>query len=231
MKKSDRRFSIRSPGSTRGTELTILHRRRFSIKKLEKLVPQGGTKVSLWNVSPPRWPGTPDAKFRPEEMALLIQRMYDFSQERAHLVLWMPAYELHQTMLQPIDDLGMWCSQATIFSGSNKGMKIGYVFARGPTPIDWENIILPDTRQGSRSSIAMRFLIQKLLGKQPDAWVYDTRRIVEPFMSGSAELALWARRSGIHYIGYTGSKKVFERVKEKLAQHELPGIQMRLPAT
>jgi hypothetical protein len=116
--KEERRYSLGAPSNPREKNFTILHRKKFSLKRLER---QQGMKVSLWNVSPPRWPGEANARMKPEELAILLKRAYDHSQERAHLVLWIPGPELHQTMLSPLDDVDPWMSQGTIFSGDKTG--------------------------------------------------------------------------------------------------------------
>jgi hypothetical protein len=228
--KEERRYSLGAPSNPREKNFTILHRKKFSLKRLER---QQGMKVSLWNVSPPRWPGEANARMKPEELAILLKRAYDHSQERAHLVLWIPGPELHQTMLSPLDDVDPWMSQGTIFSGDKTGMNIGFVYAKGPTSIYWESKVLLDERgkRGAASSHAMRFILEHLLPRVSNPWVYDRHRIVDMFMHRSGQLPLWSRRCGFQYVGYTASKKTFAVVKEKLAQGELPGIQVPLPAT
>ena len=226
----DRRYSLPSPHSHRDKDFTVLHRRSFSFKRLEK---QGGMLPSLWNIAPPRWPESDGASLTTEDLQKLLLRTYKRSQNNAHLVLWMPDRELHQTLINPLEDLDPWTLQSTILSGSASGMHIGWVFSKGPSPVDWESKVLFDERRsrGAGSSAAMKFVLERILKKTTGAWTYDSRRIVEPFIHRSGQMALWSRRVGVKYVGYTTSKRTYAGVKEKLAQVELPGIQVRLPAT
>ena len=229
MGKEKRRYSLRAQHGFE-KDFTVLHRRKFLFKRLEK---QGAMKVSLWNVQPPHWPGTAKAKLDMHGLAKMVQRMYDRSQHSAHLVLWQPMSELHESMLHPLDDVGGWMAKATILSGDTRGMHIGWVYSKGATPVDWDSKVIIDQRgcRGAASSCTMKFLVERLLRKDTSVWVYDVRRVVEPFMHKSAQLPLWTRRTGVHYVGYTSSKHTFVSVKEKLDQFEIPGIQQMLPAT
>lgn len=210
-------------------DFTVLHHRKFSFKRLAK---HSGRKVSLWNISPPRWPGSPGSILDPKLLGRMIKRAYDCTQGNGHLVIWMPHRELHQTEMNLLGDMGGWTVQATVLSGSKRGMNIGYIYSKGPTPIDFDSKVLldEDLRRGPSSSHAMKFLLDKLVIPRPGLQ-YETQRVVEPFINRSGQMALWSRRSGVKYMGYTTSETTFEAVKEKLAQVELPGIQVRLPAT
>lgn len=197
----ERRYSLgEAPYILGSKDFTILHRRSFSKKRLER---QDNMSVSLWNVSPPRWPGARKSKISPMEMESLLTAMHEHSQVSSHLVLWMPARELHRTMMDPIQDVGPWVPQATILSGSLRQMEIGYVYSKGRTGVKWGSLIVPDDqgRCGSASSHAMRFIVERLLIN--DTFYYDTRRIVEPFVHASGQLALWSRRMAVKYVGYT----------------------------
>lgn len=223
----ERKYSLGEANYIAGSkDFTILHRRKFGIKRIER---QEGMDVSLWNVSFPRWPGSPKSKIGVDKARELLKKMYGRSQAISHMVLWMPAIELHRSELDPLEDLGSWLPMATIFSGSLKRLEIGFVYAKGRSTVNWDNIIIPDDRGkcGSASSHAMKFIVERLQIKEP---YYDMRRIVEPFVHADGQLALWSRRLGIRYVGYTSSKSNFKKVKGKLAQIELPGIQIALPA-
>lgn len=222
---SSKEYGLSGINGDMGAGSTVLHNRKFSFKRLEKY---GAGRVSLWNISPRRWPGSPGSILDPKGLSRMIKRAYDYSDPNGHLVIWMPLRELHQTEVDLLGDMGGWTVQATILSGSKKGMNIGYIYAKGATPIDFDSeILLDEHRRGPGSSHAMRFLIDTLVNKAG----FESRTVVEPFIHRSGQMALWARRSGVKYVGYTTSEKAFMSVKEKLAQVELPGIQVRLPAT
>jgi len=224
-----KRYSLRGPGSDKHKGFTVLHHRQFSFKRLSK---HSGKKVSLWNISPPRWPGSPGSIMNPDYLIRMIKRAHDRTQANGHLVIWMPHRELHQTEVNLLGDMGGWTVQSTILSGSEKGMSIGYIYSKWPTPIDFDSQILLDERgrRGPGSSHAMRFLLDKLV-KSRGGMQYEVQRVVEPFVHRSGQMALWSRREGIQYMGYMASETTFEAVKEKLAQVELPGIQIPLPAS
>lgn len=223
----ERKYSLGEADYIVGSkDFTILHRRKFGIKHLGR---QGGMDASLWNVSFPRWPGSSKSKIGVDKAKKMLKKMYGRSQATSHMVLWMPARELHRSDLDPLEDLDPWLPMATIFSGSLKRLEIGFVYAKGRSTVNWDNIIIPDDRGkcGSASSHAMKFIVERLQIKEP---YYDMRKIVEPFAHADGQLALWSRLLGVHYVGYTSSKTNFKKVKGKLAQMNLPGIQIELPA-
>ncbi len=195
---------------------TKLYRARFSFDKLD--IPP----ASLWNLAP-IWPGRDRAKVTEDQLEALMSGAYSRSADRGYLVLWMPAIELHQTIFDPLDQCGPWCPMATILSGSNP-LHIGYVYARSRSKVNWETKLIPDERgkRGPSSSKTVKFLLESL-GNIPGP-------IVDPFAHKSAVLPIWARRKGLHYVGYTASKKSYQDMIKALAQVELPGIQLELPA-
>lgn len=226
---SVKKYSLRSPDEDREKDFTVLHHRKFSFKRLAK---HSNRSVSLWNISPARWPGSPGSILAPKSLGKMISSAYDYTRSGGHLVVWMPSRELHRTEVDLLRGMGKWTVQATILSGSDKGMSIGYIYSKGPTPIEFDSEMLLDEcdKRGPSSSHAMRFLLDNLVTHK-SGLQYEEQIVVEPSISRSGQMALWSRRSEVKYIGYTTSETTFEVVKEKLAQVELPGIQVRLPAT
>jgi len=210
---------------------TTIYQRNFSFKHLKK---REDPKATLWNISPPRWPGAPGSKLTPKQLSKFLMRAYDHSETGAHMVLWLPASELHQTEFNPLKDMGPWFPASNIVSGGRKGMHIGYVYSKGVSAIaDWDSIVLLDerNRRGSGSSHAMKFMLEELVDIAFNKADDGLPLCIDPFINRSGELVYWTRRMGIPYVGYTSSGKLFDDLKEKLAQVELPGIQVRLPAT
>lgn len=219
---SARRYRLSHPSEPKNKRFTVLNHRRFSFARLDKAMLRGAPKASLWNISPTTWPS--------DDLDVLIHQSHKYSQSRAHLVLWVPDSELHRGYIR-VEDISDWTPCATILSGHSCGMSIGKVYSKGSVPIKQPSNILFDERQyrGSGSSITMKFILENLMFSYSSA---DTPGlVVEPFTHRSGELAVWTHRMGMYYRGYTGSKKTFSAVKEKLAQVELPGIQISLPAT
>ncbi len=219
---SKRRYSLRHPSEPKNNRFTVLNHRRFSFPRLDKAMAKGAPKVSLWNISPPSWPG--------EDLDVLVHLSHKYSQSRAHLVIWVPDNELHHGYIR-VEDISEWTPRATILSGDDSKMHIGRVYSKGETVVDRAATVLLDERKkrGSDSSLAIKTILETLM---PPAGRLDMPgMVVEPFTHRSGELAVWTRRMGLYYLGYTGSKKTFSAVKEKLAQAELPGIQIELPAT
>jgi len=195
---------------------TELYRSRFSMEKLSE------KQVSFWNIAPV-WPGRDKAKMTEKELADLLGNAYNRSADRAHLVLWMPASELHISLFDPMGDSGPWLLQATVFSGSHP-LHIGFVYSRSRSKVDWETKLILDAkgRRGPSSPLAMKFLLERL---------GDTvGPIVDPFAHKSSVLPIWARRFSMRYVGYTASKKAYGQMVRALAQVELPGIQLEVPA-
>ena len=195
---------------------TELHRARFSMDNLE------AEHVSIWNLAPV-WPGRAKAKLTPDDLTELLNEAYGRSADRAHLVLWMPASELHQTEFDPLGDCGPWLPMATVLSGSHP-LHIGFVYSRSRSKVDWDTKLILDQKgaRGPSSSKTMKFLLERLgdvVGP-----------IVDPFAHKSAVLPIWARRMGYRYVGYTASKKAYGDIVKALAQVELPGIQLEVPA-
>ncbi len=226
---SKKKFMLPNAVDSSDKKFTVINNRKFSFKRFNKM----NMKVSLWNISPPRWPGSPGSILQPKDINGLLKRSFDYTQSGGHLVLWLPLRELHQTEVDLLGDTGGWMAQANIVSGDKSGMNIGYVYSKGPSLLDFDSKVLLDERgrRGPGSSHAMRFLLDDILESPRRGLQYETRRVVEPFMHKSSQMALWTRRRGIRYVGYTSSVKTFDAAKEKLAQVELPGIQMALPAT
>ena len=196
---------------------TKLYRTKALFKNLRM------AEAGLWNIAPP-WPGTAKAKLDEAGLTKLMCAAYQHSAERAHLVLWMPASSLHQSAFDPLAHNGPWTSVATIISGSNP-VHIGYVYARSRTASQyWGSKLILDSggSRGSSSSVAMKFLLTQL--------GIEHTFVVEPFAHRSAALAIWSRRLNYDYIGYTRSKKTYRDIVKALAQQEIPGIQLGLPA-
>jgi len=201
---------------------TKLYRGRFKVENLTT------ANVALWNVAP-IWPGTDRAKLRASDLQRLMELSYSWSMNGSHFVLWMPSNVLHESHFDPIGMCAPWSPVSTIISGSDP-VHIGYVYLRSgclraPAPGRYwgsKMILAPRGERGSSSSVAMRFLLDRLPVK--DGF------IVEPFAHRSAALPIWSRRLGYEYIGYAGSKKRYGHMVKALAQVELPGIQLGLPA-
>ena len=195
---------------------TELYRSRFSMEKLAE------KHVSIWNIAPV-WPGRAKAKLTEGGLEDLMSDTYNRSADRAHLILWMPASELHQTPFDPLDMCGPWLPMATVLSGSDP-LHIGYVYARSRSKVNWDTKLILDERgkRGPSSSKTVKFLLERLgdiVGP-----------VVDPFAHRSAVLPIWARRKGFRYVGYTPSKKTYATMVKALAQEELPGIQLEVPA-
>ena len=219
---SERRYRLSHPSEPKNKGFTVLNHRGFSFQRLDRVMAKGAPKVSLWNISPPSWPG--------EDLDILVHLSYEYSQNRAHLVMWVPDNELHHGYIR-VEDISDWVPRATILSGDGAQMYIGQVYSKGETVVDSQATVLFDERKkrGSGSSLAMKTMLETLT---PSGGRLDIPgMVVEPFTHRSGELAVWIRRMALYYLGYTGSKKTFSAVKEKLGQVELPGIQISMPAT
>jgi len=195
---------------------TKLYRANFSMEKLK------AEHVSFWNVAPV-WPGRGKAKLTEKDLSALLDEAYSRSADHAHMVLWMPASELHISLFDPMGDAGPWLLQATVLSGSHP-LHIGFVYSRSRPKVDWDTKFILDTngRRGPSSALTMKFLLSRL---------GDTvGTIVDPFAHKSAALPIWARRFGIRYVGYQASKRSYASMVKTLAQVELPGIQLEVPA-
>lgn len=195
---------------------TKLYRARFSMDRLSE------KQISIWNVAP-IWPGRSKTQMSERQLAALMEEAYNRSSDKAHLILWMPASELHQTPFDPLDMCGPWLPMATLLSGSDP-LHIGYLYARSRSKVDWDTRLILDERgkRGPNSSKTVKFLLE-CLGDIDGA-------IIDPFAHRSAVLPIWARRMGIRYVGYTASKKGYQMMVKALAQVELPGIQLEIPA-
>lgn len=205
-------------------EAAKVYRKKFDIENMDV------DDVALWNLAPV-WPGKEKAELNEWDLNMLIRAIYNRSSEYGHMVLWMPAAALHNSLFDPVSMCGPWTPASTVISGSYP-IHIGYVYSRAHAGYSagdksdryWGTKLILDEKgkRGSSSSLAMKFLLQRLrIGKG---------LIVEPFAHRSATLALWSRRLGHEYVGYTGSKKAYAEITKELAQAELPGIQMELHA-
>lgn len=175
----------------------------------------------LWVLSPV-WPGRSKAKVSAGQLQDFISQCHHNSTRNAHLVLWMPSSELHRTPFNPIDMAGFWLPKAVIVSGSNP-LQIGYVYAKGYSPVKWHTKLVLDDRKkrGMSSSKTVRLMLDELL---------DTKGFVaDPFAHDSACLPIWCRRLGLQYTGSVTSKKSYRSMVKLLAQVELPGIQLSMP--
>lgn len=210
----------------------ILHRGEFSEESLAKALrdltdrteardedPDLDDKVSLWNLAPPSWPGARGSKMNDRDLEALMAETFRHSAERAHLVLWMPAKELHRTPFDPLTMSGLWSSIGTILSGSDP-MHIGFVYANSHSWVKWTTKLILDGKgkRGPNSTKAVKFVIDELGDLSGP--------IVDLFAHRSAVLPSWSRRLRHRYIGYTRSKKSFSSIVTALAQVELPGIQL-----
>lgn len=196
---------------------TKLYRKRFSMERLKT------KKVSLWNIAPD-WPGISTSKSKVDAgyLAILMKESFLRSADHAHLILWMPASELHRTPFDPVTECGDWTPIATIISGSDP-IHIGYVYVNSQSWIDWTTQFIHDARgkRGCSSSKTVKFVIEEFGD--------DRGPIVDVFAHSSALLPVWARRAGHRYIGYTSSKKAYIKIASSLAQVELPDIQLEMP--
>ena len=194
----------------------ILNHRRFSF---DNGIPKN---VNFWNFAPV-WPGRERARLEPKEFSRQIRSAINYTAPGGHLVLWMPASELHRT---PVDPVAMhpWITQGTLISGSYP-VHIGYIYSAGNTGlVKWDTKLILDSRgkRGANSSLAMRFLLESLL-------LAPQSLVVDPYASKSAILPTWCRRMGISYRGYIASSKLYEEAEKRLAQVEIPGIQLDIP--
>jgi len=203
-------------------KLIILYERKFNfnIRELKN--------VSLWNFDPV-WPRSKSesggVRLTGDKLVGQISNAYYKSLDDGHLVLWMPAAELHRAVIDPANLETPWKPQATILSGTSP-IYVGYIFAKQKSYVDWATTFIPDERskRGPSSSKSMKFLLEKLVPN-------DRALVVDPYPDRSAVLPIWCRRMLISYVGYAGSKSVYQDMKKKLAQVELPGIQLSMPIT
>ncbi len=205
-------------------EAAKVYRKKFDIEDTDV------SDVALWNLSPV-WPGKEKADLNEWDLHVLIRAIHRRSSEYGHMVLWMPAASLHNSPFDPVSMCGPWTPVSTVISGSYP-IHVGYVYSRAyagysasdKTDRYWGTKLLLDEKgsRGASSSLAMKFLLKRLR--------IGSGLIVEPFAHRSATLALWARRLGHEYVGYTASKKAYGEIAKRLAQAELPGIQLDLPA-
>ncbi len=180
--------------------------------------------VSLWNFAP-IWPGRDKARLSEIQLARLIEEAYYRTANGGHLLLWMPASELHRTPFDPVDMCLAWSPRATIISGSDP-VHIGYLYSKGgPSRARWTTKLILDERgnRGPSSSKAVKFVLETLLPNEGS--------VVDPYAHKSGTLAIWCRRMGISYQGYTASKAGYQEISKRLAQVELPGIQTDIPLT
>lgn len=193
-----------------------VYRQRFSFAKCDV------KRAGLWSVAP-IWPGRARAKLTAQQLEDFLVEAYHRSSDTAHLVLWMPAAELHRTPFDPLDQAGPWLPMATLLSGAGK-MTVGYIYARSRSPIAWDSKVVLDARglRGPNSSKTVKLLLEALGNIDGP--------IVDPYAHKSAVLPTWARRRGHQYAGYTASKASYQEISKALAQVELPGIQLELPA-
>lgn len=170
--------------------------------------------VGLWNIAPV-WPGRMAATLTAPELSDLVKAAYYRSSVKSHMVLWMPALELHQTPFSPSEMCDPWAPMATLISGSDP-LHIGYVYCHTESRVDWNTRLILDEKgkRGASSSAAIKFIL-KSLGRTDSP-------LVDPFAHESAVVPIWARRFGIKYIGYTASKKIYKAVVKELSQAELP---------
>jgi hypothetical protein len=197
---------------------TEIRKSRF---KFEKDDPK---EVGLWNFAP-IWPGRDKARLDEIQLARLIQEAYYRTTTGGHLILWMPATELHRTPFDPVEMCLAWSRRATIISGSDP-IHIGYVYSKGgPSRARWTTKLILDERgkRGPNSSHAVKFVLETLL---PDGGF-----VVDPYAHKSGILPIWCRRLGISYRGHAASKASYQAISKGLAQVELPGIQIDVPLT
>lgn len=199
------------------TNAVAIYRKKFSFDNLEL------PKVSLWNMAP-IWPSRPKSKITYSEIKNLASKAVSHSSANSHLILWIPATELCQNELDFVNICYGWVPQCTILSGGDH-MNIGYVYARGSSPIKFDTKSIFDSRKarGSSSSKTMFFLLKELamneLGK-PREGAY----VVDMFAQKAAVLPSLCRRLSIPYAGFTASKKSYSKIRDKLSQIEIPSI-------
>lgn len=196
---------------------TTLRKGDFDFEALS----QDFSRVSLWNLAP-TWPGRDRAKLSEEDLYGLIQKCYEHSENNACLILWMPASELHQTVFDP-KDCSPWFCKGCIFSGTHP-MHIGFIHTRGRCSVNQPTKLMPDARgkRGSSSSKTMKYLLKTFVPNGSGV-------VAEPFGHRSAQLPIWCRRLGHRYIGAVRSRSAYIEMTNRLAQEELPGIQLELP--
>ena len=220
----------------------ILHRGEFSAESLDKALrdltdrgaaqsrppdpcvpdpapPDPCDKVSLWNLAPLSWPGARNSKMNDRDLEALMVEALRHSAKPAHLVLWMPAKELHRTLFDPLTMSGRWSPIGTILSGSDP-LHVGYVYSNSRSWVDWATELILDGKgaRGPNSTKTIKFMLDEL-GDHSGV-------IVDLFAHRSAVLPCWSRRLRHRYVGYTRSKKTFSSIVTALAQVELPGIQL-----
>ena len=179
------------------------------------------SNVSLWNMAPV-WPGRKKSRLSVTDLSGIVEKCYNLSRPSAYMVLWIPASELHQTLFDP-QECSPWLCQGTILSGSHP-MHIGYVHTRGGASLSHPTRLILDERgkRASSSSKAMKYLLEELLS-------YGQHLVADPFGHRSAVLPIWCRRLHHRYVGAVRSKASYIEMANRLAQEELPGIQLEIP--
>lgn len=199
------------------TNAVAIYRKKFSFDNPEL------PKVSLWNMAP-IWPSRPKSKITYSKIKSFVSKAASHSSASSHLILWIPTTELCQNELDFVNICYGWVPQCTILSGGDL-MSIGYVYARGSSPIKFDTKSIFDSRKarGSSSSKTMLFLLKELamneLGKPKDG-----AYVVDMFAHKSAILPSLCRRLGIPYAGFTASKKSYSKIRDRLSQMEIPGV-------
>lgn len=173
--------------------------------------------VGLWNISLKlsRW-GRPVST--PIHSAWnYLGPSYEKTIDGGMLVLWFPAFELVRRAYDPLE-MGPWVPRGVVLSGWGKA-EVGYIYSKGGGSSLSRMLDTRDGR-GVTSSMAMKYLVDMARGK-----------VVDPYAHACAILPIWCRRSLISYIGWTESAPTYDGIVKKLAQVELPGIQLELPTT
>jgi hypothetical protein len=177
-------------------------------------------KAHLWHFAP-RWPGSHPKAMRPEDLMAKIRCAHDLTYDGGHLVLWMPAAQLHKTKFDPLGMVVPWVPASTIISGISP-ISIGFVYSKSdPKTANWGCKLILDTcgRNGPNSSLTIKWLLEQLCTHGP---------VFDPWAHRSAQLAQWCRRFGIGYRGHIRGKENRASARKILAQIELPGIQTTL---
>lgn len=183
---------------------------------------EGEQKAHLWHFVP-RWPGSHPKAYTAHDLQAKIRRAYDLTGPGGHLVLWMPASQLHKTVFDPLGMIKPWEPVSTIISGVSP-ISIGFIYQKGDSnkAANWGCKLILDMqgRHGPSSSLAMKWIVDKLCaGSGP---------VFDPYADKSATLAQWCRRRGVSYQGHIRGKANREAARKVLAQIELPGIQVPL---
>lgn len=192
--------------------LSAIELRGASLNLSERLEKVGG-RVDLWNYG--KWDTS-----KLEDAVFECNAISDFTAPGGFLLFWFPLTWLHKPRFAPSDIKRHWKCVGSIMNAT----QIAYIF-RKPHSVENKTPDLGCKRffaetDVQRSSVISRYLIERFCA--PGSVIVDAE------VDKMAHLARWAKRSGVHYMGYAKNADDLAEIDKKLAQVELPMVQERL---